>query len=119
MKLWSVLLSSLIFSGCFQTENSNSADDEFFKGSPEFVAAKIVFRRNCTTSCHQHAYEQQTEAELIAEGLLLPGDAEGSKIYYRIKGSEGSGGSKNMPSDKSIDPSEVVVVKDWINSLNP
>ena len=120
-KVTPYILSLFCFVGCLQTENSNSADDSYGGGTPEFVAAKSVLRTNCTTSCHQHQFETQSEAELIAQGYIIAGDPSGSSLYYRIKGSTGGpgGASKDMPTDKEISNSDLTIIEDWILSIAP
>lgn len=111
---------AILLSGCLQTENSNAQDGSYDStGSAEFIAAKEVFRVNCTTSCHQHAFETQTEAQLIQQGYVVAGSPTSSSIYYRIQGSIGgpSGISKDMPTDKSFSAGDLSIIVAWINSV--
>lgn len=59
----------------------------------------------------------QTEDDWKNSDLIEVGNALKSKIYYRLKGSEGTDGQKNMPTDKDIENTDVVKIKTWIDSL--
>lgn len=110
-------LFCLLTAGCFQTENSSSGDSgPTAVGSPEFIAASNMMARKCT-SCHYHVYHTRTEAQLIAQGLVVPGDPEASEIYYRLTGSSGPGGPKDMPDDGPLTPTEMAIMVTWINSI--
>jgi mono/diheme cytochrome c family protein len=107
-----------ISSGCgVQTENSSSQDAKNYapttgaNDSVEFVAAKAIFASNCN-GCH--TFHTMTEAQMIASGRLVPGNPEGSSIYYRLIGSTGSGGPKNMPQAGSISATDVSAIRTWI-----
>lgn len=82
-------------------------------------AAQAVFTNNCL-DCHNGVtppdLRNASASALSASGHIVAGNAVGSKLYYRLKGSSG-GGLKDMPSGRSISASEVQAVADWINSL--
>lgn len=120
MKRVLLLLTTLLFAtACFQTENSSSGDGgPDLSGSPEFIAAATVMAAKCT-SCHYHAYHTQTEAQLVAQGEVIPGDPENSPIYYRLIGSTGANGPKNMPQDGPLTSGEMQTIVTWINSITP
>ena len=84
-------------------------------GSPEFVAAKIIFSQSCGGSCHQ--FHTMSEAQLISTGRVFAGNAENSPIYYRIVGSSGALGPKNMPSGSGLSAGERAQIKYWIDGL--
>jgi hypothetical protein len=88
--------------GCMQTENSSSQDAFMYAdgGSPEFNASKMILSQSCGGNCHW--YHTYSESRLIAEGLVVAGDADNSPLFYRISGSSGPNGPKNMPSGGSI-----------------
>jgi mono/diheme cytochrome c family protein len=114
-----LLLLCLLSVSCLQTENSSSSDGGFAgenNNSPEFEAARLVFSQSCT-GCH--SFHAQSEAQLIASGEVLPGDAENSPVYYRMQGSTGLNGSKNMPQNGSISTTDVETVATWINGITP
>lgn len=113
-----LISSSLIYiflTGCLQTENSNSGDGYAPVGEGLFLEANEIFATKCI-GCH-HTFQNMTEAQLIAAGDVIPGDPEGSEVYYRLNGSSGAGGPKNMPSSGSISLEEVMVIYDWISSI--
>jgi hypothetical protein len=106
--------------GCgVQTENSSSQDAKNYAptngadDSVEFAAAKAIFASTCSGSgCH--TFHTMTEAQFIASGRLLPARPEGSPIYFRLIGSTGSGGPKNMPQTGSISATDVSAIRTWI-----
>ncbi len=97
---------------CIQTENSNSFDRETY-GSGS-AAIKSLFAQHCVPC---HSFQAQSDAELIANGLVTRGDVVNSKIYYRLVGSSGSNGPKDMPSGSSLSQSELAQVETWILNL--
>ncbi len=112
-----VFISSFFLSGCLQTENSSSTDGgPNLTGTPEFIAAVTVMAAKCT-SCHYHDYHTKTEQQLLDQGLVVPGDPENSLIYYRLTGSAGPGGPKNMPQDVALTAGELATMVTWINSI--
>lgn len=111
MKYLFLIVLMFYLAGCVQAENSNSQDQ--FLNNDGTVSG--IFSQNCA-NCH--AYHTQTEEQLIDLGLVLPGDPENSKIYYRLVGSAGSFGPKDMPVGGSLSPSELEQVRLWIENLN-
>lgn len=109
----------LTLTACLQTENSSSLDDDTYGsvgGSPEFLAARNVLSQSCN-GCH--AYHTQTEAQLIASGLIVAADPEASKIFYRLVGSTGIEGPKDMPQGGALSSSDVEIIATWIENLTP
>lgn len=120
-RLFFLMVCVLMSAGCLQTENSSALDKNLYGGpevaDPEFAAAAEVFEARCSgASCH--AFQNSSSAELVTDGLVVAGDAEGSEIYNRIRGSSGSQGAKNMPPSTTIPTAEADVIKAWINALN-
>jgi len=109
------LLASLVMAGCVQTENSSSMD-KFTYGSGDdlFSSVRTIMGTNCA-SCHD--YHTRTEAELVAAGLAVAADYLNSKLYYRLAGSDGGGGPKNMPSGGVLSTEELETIKNWILQL--
>ncbi|NJL24554.1 MAG: hypothetical protein HC902_04885 [Calothrix sp. SM1_5_4] len=104
----------LSVSSCMQTENTSSLDADLYSdvgGSAEFVAARNVISQSCA-NCHN--YHTQTEAELVAAGLVVRGSPETSKLYYRLAGSSGASGPKNMPTGSSLPQSSLDAISTWI-----
>ena len=116
MKRFVVLL--FLLSGCIQTENSSSQDADLYGGgaggSADFLAARQVIRTNCS-ACH--TFGTMTQAQLLAEGLFIPGDAVNSEIYYRLRNSTGPQGPKDMPDNGStLSGTDLALIADWINN---
>lgn len=89
--------------------------------SPEFLAAKSFFDSKCI-QCHKAGgYSPDlvglTEAKAVEKGWVLKGDPNSSKLYYRLKNSQGSNGPKNMPTSSDVSEAEAQVVFDWINGI--
>lgn len=106
--------------GCFQTENSSSLDADTYgnvNGTAEFLAVRTIFQNNCGGTCH--SYHSQTEAQLKAAGLFIAGSPNSSKLYYRLVGSDGSQGPKNMPTGGSLSSSDLAQVRYWITNASP
>lgn len=115
------LSSTALLPACLQTENSSSQDgsaygDSTGSGSEEFLAARAVLVANCT-GCH--IYHALTEEQMLASGVIVAGDSEGSELYYRTQGSSGSGGPKDMPQGSSISATDVAKIATWIDSITP
>ncbi|MGE0527984.1 MAG: hypothetical protein AB7G93_16900 [Bdellovibrionales bacterium] len=105
-----IVLSLCLLVGCIQTENSNSLDASTYGGD----AARSVVGTNCS-SCH--AFHTQSNEELIASGLIVAGDSQNSKLYYRLSGSDGPNGPKNMPTGGALSSTDLQTIKNWIDSL--
>lgn len=115
-KLYTGLLTCLTLISCLQTENSSSMDSSV-TGSPEFMAARTVFLSSCA-NCHD--FHLLYEEELIARGDVVPGDAFNSPLYYRLAGSLGSEGPKDMPDGGGqLSATEVALVQTWIDNITP
>lgn len=116
MKRFLVLL--FLLSGCIQEENSSSQDADLYGGSggsADFLAARQVIRTNCS-ACH--TFGTMTEAQLLAEGLFIPGDALNSPIYYRLRNSSGTEGPKDMPDNGStLSGTDLALIATWINNI--
>lgn len=113
-----------ILVGC-QDYNSNSNDDDRFKqvtltGTAGFNSAYYILQERCT-SCHtssvHNAWASYTdEQDWINEGLVSAGDADGSKVVFRIinHGSTDSDmplGMGPLPNDEYQD------IVDWVSGI--
>lgn len=89
--------------------------------SAEFLAVKTMVDNTCL-GCHGSgsAYgslANLTEAKAISGGWIVPGNANSSKLFYRLYGS-GVGAQQTMPSASGgVSAPEVQAVRDWINGL--
>lgn len=115
-----LLLVGLVFApACMQIQNSSSGDEEAYAnvdGGPEFQTVRTIIQRSCAAPCH--TYSGYTEAQFIAEGLVVAQNPEGSKMYYRLSGSTGANGPKTMPQNAgSLTAAELDAFKTWINTL--
>ena len=113
----------LFASGCDIYNSSTEGSGGLSVGSgdsPAFVAAKTLFTINCGSSgCHP-GFGSKTEAEFIAEGFVVVGSPDTSKVYCRLAGSTGSCGNKNMPQGQPpFDATQLQVVSDWITGITP
>lgn len=111
MRFIGLVLLILSLCSCLQTENSNSLDDDLYSDND---AVRMIISQNCA-ACH--VYHAQSDAELMASGLVIPGDPENSKLYYRLVGSTGGNGPKNMPTSGALTFTELTIIKEWIQNL--
>jgi hypothetical protein len=111
------LLLGIFPAACVQTENSNSQDKDQYGGggSALFKAARTILTQSCS-SCH--LFHTKSEDALVADGVMVKGDAEGSQLYFRLNGSSGTGGPKNMPTGGSLSIGDLNTIKDWIDNAN-
>ncbi len=110
-----MILMCVLSTGCLQTENSSSFDGAAPDGSPEFLVANEILINKCS-ACHQE-YTSYNESDYVTVNLAVPGDPVNSEIYYRIIGSSGPNGMKNMPTAGSITAGEVQAIFDWVTSI--
>jgi uncharacterized membrane protein len=110
MRLAFILILVLFSSACMQTENSNSQDATTWGTG----GARAVIAASCG-NCHN--YHTLSDSELTAQNLVTAGDPENSKLYYRITGSDGALGPKNMPQGGSISQGDRDAIKAWIQNL--
>jgi hypothetical protein len=123
MPRWTLLFILLgLLSGCLETQNSSSGDAAFAPdedATPEFQAVRLILSQECA-GCH--SYHEKSEAQLIANGDVEPGDANHSKLYNRLQGSTGAGdpsGGRDMPQNDSISLTDVETIETWINGITP
>jgi uncharacterized membrane protein len=118
MKLLVVSLL-LILTGC-QDYNSNSNDKNRFKqvtltGSANFNSAYYIIQERCTT-CHTEYANYTNEQDWIDQGLATAGDADGSRVIFRIINNGGTDsdmplGLGPLPNDEYQD------LVDWVNGI--
>jgi hypothetical protein len=83
-------------------------------GNSDIVPTDIKAIISKCSGCH--AWGNYTVTKLKTEGLLVPGDAMNSKVYYRLDGSKGTL-PKGMPQGGALPPGDVTTMENWINSL--
>lgn len=81
-------------------------------GDPNYAPAQAIIESKCL-NCHAGWSGANTNM-YVNLGLITKGNANASKLYYRLIGSAGSGGPKTMPSSGSISAAEVEVIRKWI-----
>lgn len=113
------LIALLMSVTACQTENSSASDAGRYggdsSGSANFVAAKAVITANCTTGgCHSNFAALSSEADWLASSFVVAGNAESSQVYYRIIGSAGAGGPKNMPQGGSLGAADLETIRNWV-----
>jgi mono/diheme cytochrome c family protein len=109
---------------CGKVYNSSSYDSDIYGegggGTPEFQAAQAILRDNCAT-CHTQASHQTwgniSEAQFIAQGLVVPGSLSGSQLYTKIAGNS-TGIAGNMPpSGGNLNSTQLQTIETWINNI--
>ncbi len=116
------LAAVLIFSSCGKVENSSSIDGSLYgnytdTGSPNFLATKEMMKTSCYV-CHG-AWKTYSEQDFIATGLVTPGSASTSKLYFRNTFAASGSGPKNMPQSgyPPISTADLAIMEQWINAL--
>jgi cytochrome c551/c552 len=111
-----------------QNDNSDSADREKYGpivlnsgGDPNFAAAYAILQNQCI-SCHNgdhHAVwaSYTSDADWVAQGLVIKGNATGSYLIQRIINA-GNGSASNMPQGSSALPADQYnTLLTWINNM--
>lgn len=118
----SFIATVLVFSSCGKIENSSSVDDSLYgnyvdTGSPNFIATKQAMGTSCYV-CHG-AWKKYSEQDFINTGLIVPGSATLSKLYYRNTFAASGSGPKNMPQSgyPPISTGDLAIMEQWINAL--
>ena len=88
---------------------------------PNFTKVQPLIVSQCA-SCHFHStWGSYTAQKFVDEGYVIKGNALGSKLYYRLMGSEGASGPKSMPQTTTLSNEELSTfvgdMKTWINSM--
>jgi hypothetical protein len=124
MKIFSLvfLAVALVFSSCGKIENSSSIDGSLYgnytdTGSPNFLATKQAMSGSCYV-CHG-AWKTYSEQDFITSGLIVPGSASTSKLYFRNSLASSGSGPKNMPLSgyPPISTGDLAIMEQWINAL--
>ena len=117
-----ILLLSSILMSCGKIENSSSLDDVRFSyftdiGSPNYLIAKAAINSNCL-QCHG-TWRQYTEQNFIDAGLVVRGNPDASKLYYRNLQAPTGPGPKNMPNagNPPISTADLSAMQQWISAL--
>ncbi len=112
----------ILLTSCGKIENSSSLDDVLYgnftdTGTPDFLTAKASINANCL-QCHA-AWRTYTSQNFIDANLVVRGDADSSKLYYRNVLAPAGPGPKNMPSSgyPPISAGDLAAMANWINAL--
>ena len=121
MKKGSLILIILALGGlggCLQTQNSSSQDLQLYGdlpvGSPDYLEVQAILSRSCVPC---HSFQGLTSDQMIATGLVVAAQPENSKLYYRLAGSSGSNGPKDMPTSGALTAADVDKFKVFIEGL--
>ena len=107
-----------------QIEDGNSSESNEFLSSPFFLFYQVM-EENCI-SCHNATglasladfSVLESEADWVNSDYVQAGFIEESSIYFRLAGSGGERGPKNMPTGGSLSAEQLSVVEQWIASVN-
>ncbi len=121
MKNILLLICTCLLSTACLYETSNSGDEGIYGGDPAFAAAKAVISTNCG-NCHGD-WLNYSEAEMIADGLIVAGDPVSSSMVYRLNGSTPpslDGNPKNMPlGGGALSTDDIAIIETWISGVTP
>ena len=122
--MWPIFLILLTLISCGQTFNSQSGDK--FSGnilvddsSPEGERSNKAFTildRSCTschTSYHANWNSFQTDADWVANGLVVKGQADISPVITKLK----NVGGNMPPSAPAISDADYQALLDWIDMM--
>ena len=115
-----LLVSVCVSVSCLQTQNSSSQDKTSYGPASVLgvtAAVTSVLSTNCA-ACHAaENFHLQTSGQLIANGYVVAGNPEASKLYYRLTGSTGSLGPKTMPMGSALTSDDLESIRSWIQDL--
>ena len=114
----------LILSSC-QDYNSNSGDKgrygpvELNESDPNFSKAYFILQDRCV-SCHDHKHDRWAEfksnADWVADGLVIKGDPPTSELIVRIV-NNGQVSSNMPPSGGSLPDAEYKALVKWVEDI--
>ncbi len=84
---------------------------------PVFLELKELVKNSCG-ECHS-SYIVSSAAAWVDQGIVIKGDANNSKLYARLTGSDSTAGlNKNMPlTGSAFTPEQLTALKNYINAL--
>lgn len=110
-----IVCFGLVLPAC-QTENSNTLDAATYGGASGSSAVASIFSQHCTPC---HAFQSMSTNDLVAAGYMVKGDPTNSPLYYRLIGSSGSLGPKDMPQNGgALATSDLNAIQDYIQNAN-
>ncbi|RYZ64867.1 MAG: hypothetical protein EOP09_15255 [Proteobacteria bacterium] len=81
-------------------------------GRVRLAEAQRIMATSCAT-CHS-SYANMTDAQWIAQGLIIAGDATNSVLLKRTRGA-GTDSQANMPPGVTLSAQELDALREWIN----
>lgn len=82
----------------------------------KFPQVRSVIQTSCS-SCHS-SWGSASSSFFVSSGLVVKGNPEASPLYYRLSGTTGGAGPKNMPqSAPALNSASQDLIKDWIQTL--
>ncbi|WP_413584680.1 c-type cytochrome [Bdellovibrio sp. HCB274] len=111
-------VSQVIFDPAVFADSSSSPGSTV---DTKLAAAKAVIDSSCL-SCHgagsnRGDFSNMSAASMMTRGFVKAGQPLSSSLYFRMKGSQGSG-TKNMPDNgATVSASQLQAVYDWISSI--
>jgi mono/diheme cytochrome c family protein len=106
---------AILLSGC-STDNSSALDAETY-GAGGSSAVNKIFTQSCGGTCH--SFQSMSGDQLAAAGLIVKGDPLNSQIYYRLIGSTGGTGQKNMPLvGAPLTSDQIATIQAYITGLH-
>jgi uncharacterized membrane protein len=120
----SIFFILLIFSSC-QDYNSNSGDKgrygpiELNESDPNFRKAYFIIQDRCV-SCHDHKHDRWSEfksnADWVADGLVIAGQPGTSELIVRIVNT-GEVSSNMPPAGGSMPDAEYNALVKWVTEI--
>lgn len=113
-----VLLVGLIFSAC---DNDKSVEPGVKDNVSFALDIQPILTENCAT-CHnptevdpdfREGFAYESIEELIDEGDIVPGDAEGSELVEMLEGVSADGNT--MPPTGPMSTLNIALIKKWID----
>jgi uncharacterized membrane protein len=126
--LWLVALVGgglVLLQGCARVVVNSADNDELIasvsnlQGGANFKAAIPAVIAKCA-NCHTHqAWYGYDEVDYVSDGLVVPGDVAGSRLYFRLSTATQGPGPRNMPQGggAAFTENELSLMTAWIQSL--
>ncbi len=120
IKLFSVFFMVLLLAAC--DNDKVEPGDPVVKDNVSFALdIQPILTSKCAT-CHnptevepdfREGYAYESMEDLIDEGGVIPGDAEGSELVEMLEFRSEDG--NNMPPAGPLTPTEIALIKKWID----
>lgn len=113
-----VVIASLVLAAC---DNDKFPEPEVKDNVSFALDIQPILTDNCAT-CHNPAevepdlregYAYESMEDLIDEGDIIPGNAEGSELVEMLEWNSEDG--NNMPPASPLSPLNIALIKKWID----